>query len=170
MVLKRPFLFICLYFMMPNQITHAQQGYSPTFVYVQEYIEGFSILLHPDVRLNTDLTRQVRDELERQLKAVIRVMPDEPMRHLKQVPIWVEKESDPHGAAVYHPSAEWLKQNGYNPDKANAIELSNADNFLKWSQTDQPWMVLHELTHAYHFRVLGEHNADINEALSLIHI
>ena len=137
------------------------QGYSPTFVYQQEYIEGFSVLIHPDAVLQKAALQNVRDELALQFKAISRVMPNETMRFMRQVPIWVEWQSDPNGAAVFHPSRQWLLQNGYNPDKANGIELSNAVNFVNWSRTDQPWMVLHELTHAYHYMVLGEANPDI---------
>jgi hypothetical protein len=47
-------------------------------------------------------------------------------------------------------SAQWLKENGYNPDKARSVEVTNAPNFVKWSQTGQPWMLPHELAHGYH--------------------
>ena len=63
----------------------------------------------------------------------------------------------------YHPSAEWLRENGYNPDKAKCVEIGNASRFLEWS-ADQPAMVLHELAHAYHDRVLGFDNPAVMAA------
>ncbi|MFT4545768.1 MAG: hypothetical protein ACI9EQ_002248, partial [Bacteroidia bacterium] len=68
------------------------------------------------------------------------------------------------GAAVYHPSAQWLLNNGYIVEKAKCVELSNIVNFVNWSEQNQPFMVMHELTHAYHDRVLGYGHAAITEA------
>jgi Mlc titration factor MtfA (ptsG expression regulator) len=34
------------------------------------------------------------------------------------------------------------------------VEVANARNFATWT-LDQPWMVLHELAHAYHDQFLG---------------
>ena len=63
----------------------------------------------------------------------------------------------------YHPSADWLRSHGHNPDKAGGIEFGNARNFLSWSR-EQPSMVLHEFAHAYHHRILGYDNPSIQSA------
>ena len=63
----------------------------------------------------------------------------------------------------YHPSKEWLSQNGFNPEKAGSVEIANAENFLTWTIA-QPWMVLHELAHGYHHQVLGYDNEEIAAA------
>jgi len=60
----------------------------------------------------------------------------------------------------YHPSADWLREHLMNPDKAGAVEVANAKTFLDWTH-QQPWMVLHELAHGYHFQVLGTDHADV---------
>jgi Mlc titration factor MtfA (ptsG expression regulator) len=48
-----------------------------------------------------------------------------------------------------------------NPEKAGAVEIANARNFLDWTHV-QHWMVLHELAHAYHDQVLGFENPEIH--------
>src|SRR5205823_10870474 len=53
--------------------------------------------------------------------------------------------------------------NGYNPDKARAVEIGDARHFLQWSK-EQPMMVLHEFAHAYHHQVLGYDYAPIRRA------
>jgi hypothetical protein len=63
----------------------------------------------------------------------------------------------------YHPSAEWLRAHDMNPAKAGAVEIANPRNFLKWTK-EQPWMVLHEMAHAYHHRVLKHDHAGIKDA------
>ena len=53
-------------------------------------------------------------------------------------------------------------KNGYTPDKAKAVDLGSATDS---SQTKrQPSMVLHELAHAYHDRVLGFGHERIRDA------
>lgn len=126
-------------------------------------MHGFTILIHPTVLKHPQEARAIRQELKSQLAAISRVMPAEPLSILRKVRIWVEW-ANRTGAAEFHPSADWLQQNGYNPDKAGDVEVSNTRHFIQWSQTDQPWMILHELAHAYHHRVLGYTNADIRKA------
>ena len=60
-------------------------------------------------------------------------------------------------------ACEWLAKNGFNPEKAKGVEIGNAARFLK-TALDQPSMVLHELAHAYHDRVLGFGHAGLLEA------
>ena len=66
---------------------------------------------------------------------------------------------------AYHPGADWLKEHGMPVKMAKAIEIGNMKAFLSWTY-EQPWMVLHELAHAYHDRVTpdGYENADIKSA------
>src|SRR5262249_1859501 len=68
-----------------------------------------------------------------------------------------------HPCMCYHPSADWLREHDMNPAKAGAVEVANATNFLAWTQ-QQPWMVLHELAHGYHHRVLKYDHPGIKAA------
>ncbi len=66
---------------------------------------------------------------------------------------------------VYHPDAGWLRGHDMNPDKARCVEISNARRFLSWTK-QQPWMVFHELAHAYHHQFLANgHDNDEVDAL-----
>jgi hypothetical protein len=96
------------------------------------------------------------------------VIPARKLTALRQVRIWLEWDLRPRGqveagGAVFHPSVNCLKLNGYNPDKAGDIELSNACNLVSWSR-EQPWMLLHELAHAHHTLILGENRRAIATA------
>ena len=56
----------------------------------------------------------------------------------------------------YHPSAGWLKGNGYSTDLAKCVHIPEAADLPTPRNTiEQPWVVLHELAHAYHDQVLG---------------
>lgn len=140
------------------------ESFDPTSVYRREYIQGFTVLVNPEVLIHKQETAEMRKELESQLKAIAREVPAKRLASLRRAWIWVEWEKKKSGAAEFHPSAEWLKSNGYNPAKAGHIELSNARNFVAWSRSAQPWMVLHELAHAYHHLVLGENCKSIEAA------
>lgn len=147
-----------------GQAPAQQQPFAATAVYKREAIEGFTVLIHPEVFKHKDEAAEMRKELESQLKAIVRVVGVRPLAALRKVPIWVEWEAKEKGAAEFHPSAVWLKENGYNPQKAGCVELSNTRNFVKWSRGEQPWMVLHELAHAYHHLVLGARHGGIEAA------
>jgi hypothetical protein len=133
----------------------APPAYTPTAAYDLRDVRGFTVLVHPTVLKHPAGAKAALAELDGQLEAITRVIPPKPLAALRKVRIWVEWEARKGGAAEFHVSADWLKANGYNPDKLRAIEINNARNFVAWSRRDQPWMVLHELAHAYHFTVLG---------------
>lgn len=130
----------------------------PISAYVQRKIMGFAVLIHREVLAHPAEATDALRELEKQIRQILRAVPPEPLRELRRVRIWLEWENQPNGAAEYHPSAEWLREHGYNPQKAGGIEINNARNFVKWSRGEQPWMLLHELAHAYHHQVLGYEN------------
>ncbi len=56
----------------------------------------------------------------------------------------------------YHPSADWLRENGYSTNLARCVHIPTAaDLATPRNINEQPWVVLHELAHAYHDQVLG---------------
>jgi hypothetical protein len=134
----------------------ASLAFEPTDKYEKREVRGWTVLVHPDVLAQRKDADAAFDELDAQLKKITEAVPEKPLANLKKVRIWVEWEAKKGGAAEFHPSAGWLKDNSYNPDKVRNVEINNARNFVKWSRQDQPWMVMHELAHSYHFTVLGE--------------
>lgn len=71
---------------------------------------------------------------------------------------------------LYHISRQWLINNGWKVEKHKAVNFTNINNFIDWTNANQPNAVLHELTHAYHDQVLGNNNAEVlqvyNNAMS----
>jgi hypothetical protein len=135
-----------------------------TSTYQSRDVEGFSVLVNPRVLEHEAEATEAIAELKKQLAAITRVVPVKPLTDLRRVRIWMEWNARPGGAAEFHRSAEWLKGNGYNPEKAGSVEIGNARNFVAWSRDNQPWMILHELAHAYHHRVLGPDHAGLAAA------
>jgi hypothetical protein len=125
-----------------------QGAVDPTSLYQKKSCQGFTILINPEVLVHRREAAAMQKELQTQLRAIVRVVPAQPLSALRKVWIWVEWKKKKDGAAEFHPSAQWLKEHGYNPEKAGHIEISNARNFVRWSCADQPWMLLHEFAHA----------------------
>ena len=129
--------------------------FEPNEVYQLREVRGFVVLVHSSILKHPDDEKEALAELDSQLKRIREVVPEKPLAALKKIRIWIEWEAKKNGAAEFHVSPGWLKDNGYNPDKVRSVEINNTRNFVRWSRRDQPWMVLHELAHAYHFTVLG---------------
>jgi len=128
----------------------------PTSFYPQRELRGWTLRVHKDLldEEHKALLDDVLRELENHLYRIERVVPAKAVAELKKVVLWLEFDNPKGRHAHYHPSVGWLKANGYNPDKAKGVEFGGARNFLR-SVGHQPWMVLHELAHAYHDQVLG---------------
>jgi hypothetical protein len=139
-------------------------AFDPTDKYTKREIQGFTVLVNPEVDLHPDEAKLAFVELETQLKKINEVVPEAALADLKKIKLWVEWEVKKNGAAEFHVSSGWLKSNGYNPDKLHVVEINNLKNFVAWSQKTQPWMILHELAHSYHFTVLGDKYAPLQTA------
>jgi len=138
-------------------------AFDPTDHYDQRTIEGWTIYVNQDLLADKPLADRCLTLLQVKLYDLQRVVPAKAVARLKEVPIWLELNDKLFPGACYHPSREWLTSHDVNPDKTGAVEIANARNFLTWS-IEQPCMVLHELAHAYHHRVLGYDNAKVKAA------
>jgi hypothetical protein len=125
-------------------------------------IQGYKVFVNKDA-LTHEETKKAIKILEEKLLELNGFMQQGQLKFLKSVPIWMEWEILPQGAMWYHKSGEWLIENGYSGKKERSVEINNIRNFLAWQQLNQPYMVLHELAHAYHHQVLSS-NKDILDA------
>ena len=132
--------------------------------YAVRQVEGWT------VRVNNDLLtshKAVGEEALKLLAAKLyqlnRTVPPKALAALHDVHIWLERDNPGFTCAVYHPSAKWLETNGFDPAKAQCVEIANAKRFLSLSR-QEPAMVLHELAHAYHHQVLGHGHRQIAAA------
>src|SRR6185437_7374872 len=130
-------------------------------------IEGWTVriddrlLAAPNVELGTKALRF----LEGKLADIKVVVPADRLKKLQSVPIVLDLTHGKLGPMQYHPSAGWLKSNGYAEDLAKCVHLPRAaDLATKRNINEQPWVILHELAHAYHDQVLGFDEPRIKEA------
>jgi hypothetical protein len=127
----------------------------PTSHYDRRKMQGWQVFVNR--RLLEDekkLGSQALELLRVKLYDINRAVPASALQKLHAIPIWLELNDKGVRCACFHPSKAWLSANGYNPEKAGAVEIGDAATFLKWTH-EQPSMVLHELAHAYHYLYLG---------------
>jgi hypothetical protein len=133
-------------------------------------IEGWTLLISDDLlEKEKDKTTRALELLTAQLEEIVRVVPPKALAELQKVPLWISPEYDGiQPRAEYHPAAGWLREHKRDPALAKAVEFTNVRIFERETKR-MPNFVLHELSHAYHDRVLtkGFQNAEINAAFEL---
>jgi len=106
----------------------------------------------PDAAIGT---RAIRF-LEAKLVEIKAVVPEERVKDLQEVTIVLDLNCGSLGAMQYHPSAGWLEANGYPTELAKCVHLPRAiDVPTRRNINEQPWVILHELAHAFHDQKLS---------------
>ena len=77
------------------------------------------------------------------------------MKALQKLPIWLDHHYEPLGSMQYHPGATWLREHNHDPRLVKHVHIPRAKALLNRGQwAKHPYVVLHELAHAYHDQVL----------------
>jgi hypothetical protein len=126
-------------------------------------IEGW--IVHVDVSLLEGEHKETGDLVLRilgeRLHEIILLLPAEPVAKMKEVPIYLDRDH-PLGNAHYHPSGDWLETHGYDPAMGKAVQITNASSLIHEARSpNSDSVMLHELAHAYHDRVLGFDHPEI---------
>ncbi len=142
--------------------THATAADAPAAGYQTRIVEGSTV--HISVALiakDKDSLEKALGLLQKQLAEIERVVPAAAAAKLREVPLWFSPEyAGIPPKAEYHPSAAWLRENGRNPEMAKGVEFTNVRIFEAETKR-MPNFALHELSHAFHDRVLGFEHTDI---------
>lgn len=130
--------------------------------YESREIEGWTVWVEKS--LDTCARKDAALELlAHKLADIAKTIPPQAVPKLCKIPIWLSRNVA-HGA-MYHPSAQWLKDNGRVVEMKQSIEITSIDDFIDWSPI-QPEMLLHELAHAWNDQriPLGYGNPVVKEA------
>ncbi len=120
-------------------------------------LEGWTVRI--DDRLleapNEQVGTQALKFLEAKLVEIKAVVTGEPIVKLQKVAIVLDLNCGKLEAMQYHPDAGWLKANGYPTELVKCVHLPRAADLpTPRNINEQPWVILHELAHAYHDQVL----------------
>jgi hypothetical protein len=140
-----------------NEVDHVR------FEHQIRQIEGWNV--HVDVSLLEGDHKEVGELalriLGERLHEIILLLPAEAVAKLKEVPIFLDR-NHPLGNAHYHPSGDWLQSYGYDPAMGKAVQITNASSLIDEAQSPNGGsVILHELAHAYHDRVLSFEHPEI---------
>jgi hypothetical protein len=103
--------------------------------------------------------------LESKLSDIKTVVAAEPLGRLQAVTIVLDLTHGKLRSMQYHPDAGWLKAPGYATNLVKCVHIPEAADLpTPRNITEQPWVVLHELAHAYHDQVLGFEEPRIRKA------
>ncbi|MDA0920390.1 MAG: metallopeptidase [Planctomycetota bacterium] len=131
---------------------------------VERQIEGWTIdvdprLLHEE---NRELGEKAMKALGNHLQRITYIVPEKQLAQLRTMRIWLELDNPVLGNMQYHPGKGWLVNNGHDPRLVKHVHIPKAKQLLDrgmWAK--HPYVVLHELAHAYHDQILDFNNAEV---------
>lgn len=130
-------------------------------------VRGWTIHLHDELIADSPgPTNRMLELLHGQLQRVAEAVPESALVEIRQIPIWINPPYEgKRGTAEYHPGARWLTDNGRDPAMEKAVEITNVNNF-PFENRRMPYLLLHELAHGYHDRILqgGYGNVEVRSA------
>lgn len=135
----------------------AEKPALPT-AYTQRNVEGWNVRV--DDRLlkgpGAEIGTRALKLLDARLVAIATVVPEKALAKLRAVTIELDLDYGGLSPMQYHPDVDWLKENGYSENLVKCVHIPEADDFLSpYDNQRMPWVVLHELAHAYHNQVIG---------------
>ncbi|QDU96156.1 anthrax toxin lethal factor-related metalloendopeptidase [Lignipirellula cremea] len=130
---------------------------------IEKEIEGWTVKVDPQLlkKENEEIATQAFAALANHLQRVKYIVPKDRCDQLQALPIWIELEGK-LGNMQYHPDRGWLKANNHDPRLAKHVHIPRAKALYDprtWAK--HPYVVLHELAHAYHDQVLSFDNAEV---------
>jgi hypothetical protein len=103
-----------------------------------------------------ELGAQALRALANHLQRVQYILPADRVASLQRLRIWLELDNSKLASMQYHPDRNWLVAHGHDPRLAGHVHIPRAKDLLDphtWAK--HPYVVLHELAHAYHDQVLS---------------
>ena len=133
---------------------------------VIEKIEGWTIELDPALKApgQREFLRDVKKAMANHLQRIVYILPPEKTTALRKLPIRIDLEHKLTNMQ-YHPAKQWLIANGHDPSLEKRVHVPRASSLLARSTwAKHPYVILHELAHAYHDQVLSFDHPEILKA------
>src|SRR6056297_1122518 len=136
---------------------------------VEKELEGWTIAVDPQLLTpeHEELYEQAWKALANHLQRIKFIVPADQLEQLMMLRIWIELENPGLKSMQYHPSRGWLQRNGHDPQLEKHVHIPHARDLIQRSTwAKHPYVILHELAHAYHDQVLGFEEAKIRAAFA----
>lgn len=158
-------LLICIALLFPLAASADDAKDKPAFYDpIEKQIEGWTVDVDPKLleEKNKELADAAFKALANHLQRVEYILPEDRVERLKKMRIWIELNNDKLGSMQYHPDRGWLVNNGHDPRLVKHVHIPRAGDLIKrgtWAK--HPYVILHELAHAYHDQVLSFDHPDV---------
>jgi dipeptidyl-peptidase-4 len=154
-------IVVCLVLVSVDVSAEEPAFYDP----VERKVEGWTVQVDPQLLLkeNEPVAEQAFTALANHLQRVKYIVPKERCEALQKLPIWLELHGK-LGGMQYHPDRGWLVANKHDPRLVKHVHIPRAKELFNpqtWAK--HPYVVLHELAHAYHDQVLSFDHAEVIE-------
>lgn len=130
---------------------------------VEKQIEGWTVKVDPQLlsKENEETATQAFTALANHLQRVKYIVPRDRCEQLQKLPLWIELNGTLRNMQ-YHPDRGWLMANKHDPRLAKHVHIPHAKElYAAHTWAKHPYVVLHELAHAYHDQVLDFDQAEI---------
>ncbi|MCH2181585.1 MAG: metallopeptidase [Mariniblastus sp.] len=150
--------------LLPSPLT----GDEPVFYDpVQIEVEGWTVQVDPALmrKESQGVREQALAALGNHLQRVKFIVPGKQLAKLQALPIWIDLEHPVLKNMQYHPNRQWLIAHQHDPRLVKHVHIPQARQLYArnmWAK--HPYVVLHELAHAYHDQVIGFQDEAIEQA------
>ena len=127
-------------------------------------VEGWRIAVEPKLleKENKEVADKAFVALANHLQRVKFILPESKVKELQKLPIRLELNNQRLGSMQYHPARSWLRANRHDPALVKHVHIPRAKALYDrgmWAK--HPYVIMHELAHAYHDQVLSFNNREI---------
>ena len=157
-MIKQTILAVALLFGVLSQAM-AEKEENKFYDQIVKKLEGWTIKVDPKLleNENNEFKDQVFTALANHLQRIKYILPAAKVKEMQKLPIWLDHHYEPLGSMQYHPGATWLRANKHDPRLVKHVHIPRAKALLNRSQwAKHPYVILHELAHAYHDQVLSK--------------
>jgi hypothetical protein len=127
-------------------------------------VEGWAVRLDPQLleEEQAEAKQAAVGALANHLQRIKYIVLPERVAELQRLPLWLELHNASLESMQYHPSRHWLRENGHDPALERHVHIPHAADLTAahmWAK--HPYVILHELAHAYHDQVLSWEHPEI---------
>ncbi len=159
------FAHLCLLLCLTHPLSAEEKN--PFYVPAEKQVQGWTVKVDPKLLSGEGKEVGVRafEALANHLQRVKYIVPEDRLAQLRKLPIWVELDNPKLGNMQYHPGRGWLLAHGHDPQLVKHVHIPRAKSlFARHMWAKHPYVVLHELAHAYHDQVLSFDHPEIISA------
>lgn len=136
---------------------------SPEPSHIDRIVEGWTVRVEKKLLdQDPDLAAQALSLIEMQLRDLVWVLPPKRVAELRGVKIVMDLDRPGIRGLQYHPDLNWLKKGGHSLYLHKVVHIPQARSYVNLKKSNvQPWVMLHEMAHAWHDQIITFKDPDI---------